>query len=427
MLSREQNELLTRTDSGTPCGKLMREYWQPIALADEVKPAAPLAVKILGEDLVVFRDDGGRLGVVQRRCPHRGADLSYGRVEDGGLRCIYHGWLFGADGKCLAQPGEPANRSFANRLQTTSYPCREVSGLILVYMGGGDPPALPNYPFFQAVRDERVWCTKMLHECNYLQASEGNVDPQHLSYLHRFLADENAILPALNRLLTADVAPELHVSTTGFGLELMAIRNLPTGDRYVRITNFVMPNCSAFDGVPVADSSAEAISDNMGYQLHWHVPIDDYTHWKYTIIFRYTGKMDSSFQVRQHENVSEDFRTPPNAGNRYLQDRHEMKTKSYAGMGRKYYDHDKFATESQGTIADRTREHLGLTDRGVVAMRKQLLQAIEDVEAGKKPLLARADDPDPLSGLRVWSGTLKADESLESWKTKAEQRLTELA
>ncbi len=302
-----------------------------------------------------------------------------------------------------------------------------MAGLILVYMGGGDPPPLPNYPFFQETDDKRVWTTKMHHECNYLQASEGNVDPQHLSYLHRFLADDNAILPALNRLLVADVAPELHVSTTGFGLELMAIRNLPSGDRYVRITNFVMPNCSAFDGVPVADSSVETISDNMGYQLHWHVPIDDYSHWKYTVIFRYTGTMDSSFQARQHENVSEDFRTPPNAANRYLQDRQEMATKSYAGMGRKYYDHDKFATESQGVIADRTQEHLGLTDRGVVAMRKQLLKAIEDVEAGKKPLLARAEQPEPLSTLRVWVGTLKADEPLESWKSKAEGRKPQLA
>jgi hypothetical protein len=207
----------------------------------------------------------------------------------------------------------------------------------------------------------------------------------------------------------------------------MAIRNLPTGDRYVRITNFVMPNCSAFDGVPVADGSVETISDNMGYQLHWHVPIDDYAHWKYTVIFRYTGKMDPSFQERQHENISNEFRTPANAANRYLQDRSEMRTKSYAGMGRKYYDHDKFATESQGVIADRTQEHLGLTDRGVVAMRRQLIKAIEDLEAGKKPPLARAEEPDPLSTLRVWVGTIKADESLDSWKAKAEGRPAQLA
>jgi phenylpropionate dioxygenase-like ring-hydroxylating dioxygenase large terminal subunit len=427
MLSREQNELLTRTDPGTPCGKLMRQYWQPIALAEELKPSEPLPVRILGENLVLFKDDQGRIGVVQRRCPHRGADLSYGRVEDGGLRCIYHGWLFGVNGNCMAQPGEPASRSFADRLRITAYPCREIGGLILVYMGGGDPPPLPNYPFFQEDQDQRVWTTKMLHECNYLQASEGNVDPQHLSYLHRFLVDENAILPALNRMLMADVAPELDVKPTGFGLELMAIRKLPTGDRYVRITNFVMPNCSAFDGVPVADASAETITDNMGYQLHWHVPIDDYSHWKYTVIFRYRGKMDRSFQARQHENIGKDFRTPANSANRYLQDRNEMASKSYAGMGRKYYDHDKFATECQGVIADRTQEHLGLTDRGVVAMRRQLLKAIEDLEAGKKPPLVRAEEPDPLSTLRVWVGTLKADEPLESWKAKAEGRLAQPA
>ena len=142
----------------------MRQYWQPIALADELKPNEPLPVRILGENLVLFKDDQGRIGVVQRRCPHRGADLSYGRVEDGGLRCIYHGWLFGVTGKCLSQPGEPASRSFADRLQVTSYPCREVGGLILAYLGGGDPPPLPQYPFFKEAHDKRVWTTKMLHD-----------------------------------------------------------------------------------------------------------------------------------------------------------------------------------------------------------------------------------------------------------------------
>jgi phthalate 4,5-dioxygenase oxygenase subunit len=148
MLSREQNELLTQTDPGTPCGKLMRQYWQPIALADELKPSTPLPVKILGEDLVMFKDDQGRVGVVQRRCPHRGADLSYGRVEDGGLRCIYHGWLFGVTGKCLAQPGEPASRSFAIVFKRRHIRAVKSAGLILVYMGGGDPPAIAELSVF---------------------------------------------------------------------------------------------------------------------------------------------------------------------------------------------------------------------------------------------------------------------------------------
>jgi phenylpropionate dioxygenase-like ring-hydroxylating dioxygenase large terminal subunit len=417
MLSSAQNELITQTGPGTPCGDLMRRYWQPVALSEELSDSEPLPVRILGEDLVLFRGEDGAVGLMQRLCPHRGADLSYGRVEDGGLRCIYHGWLFASGGKCLEQPGEPAGRSFAARLPFVSYPCREAGSLILAYMGPGEPPPLPAFPFFGGADDERVWTTKMLHECNYLQASEGNVDPQHLSFLHRFLVDETSLMPELNRLLIADAAPELRVRQTGFGLEVLAVRNLPDGNHYVRITNFIMPNCSAFDGVPVLDRSVEPMRDNLGYQVHWHVPIDDYSHWKYTIIFRYDGKMDRDFQRnKQHENVSEDYRTPRRAENRYLQDRTEMKKSSYAGMGRKYYDHDKFATESQGPIADRSKEHLGVTDKAVVAMRKQIFEAIEDVRKGQAPLLARGGNPDPLTEMRVWVGNVAAGELTETWK-----------
>jgi hypothetical protein len=202
----------------------------------------------------------------------------------------------------------------------------------------------------------------------------------------------------------------LHVSTTGFGLELMAIRNLPTGDRYVRITNFVMPNCSAFDGVPVADSSAETISDNMGYQLHWHVPIDDYSHWKYTVIFRYTGKMDSSFQADSTRTSVKTFarhRMPPIVTCKTV----TKWTKSYAGMGRKYYDHDKFATESQGVIADRTQEHLGPDG----SRRRRHAQTTAEGDRGcrggeEKPLLWRERGDEPWNrcpNSRVWVGTLK--------------------
>jgi phenylpropionate dioxygenase-like ring-hydroxylating dioxygenase large terminal subunit len=428
MLSTAQNELITKTDAGTPCGDLMRRYWQPVALSEELSASEPLAVRILGEDLVLFRGEKGDIGLMQRLCPHRGADLSYGRVEDGGLRCIYHGWLFASGGKCLQQPGEPPVRSFADRLPVISYPCREAGSLILTYMGPGEPPPLPALPFFNTPDDDRVFTTKMLHECNYLQASEGNVDPQHLSYLHRFLTDETSLMPELNRLLMADAAPELRVRHTGFGLEILAVRDLPDGNHYVRITNFIMPNGSAFDGIPVADRAVEPMRDNMGYQLHWHVPIDDYSHWKYTIIFRYEGKIDRDFQKhKMHDNVDEEYRTPRRAENRYMQDRTEMSKSSYAGMGRKYYDHDKFATESQGRIADRSKEHLGLTDKAVVAMRKQIFQAIEDVSAGKAPLLARGDVPDPLSELRVWVGIVPADELTDEWSPPAPVRASQVA
>src|SRR6266487_2647959 len=141
---KQENDLLTQTGRGTPCGELMRRYWQPAALSEELPVGgAPVPVRLLGEDLVLFRDDQGRPGLLGLHCAHRGADLSYGRLEGGGLRCIYHGWLYDVTGRCLEQPGEPAGSTFHERIRQTAYPCREMGGLIYAYMGPGDPPQLP--------------------------------------------------------------------------------------------------------------------------------------------------------------------------------------------------------------------------------------------------------------------------------------------
>ena len=151
MLTSEENELLTRTGPGTSMGEVLRRYWQPVALAEEMPVGGdPRPVRLLGEDLVLFRDDHDRLGLLGLHCSHRGTDLSYGRVEDGGLRCLYHGWLFDIHGQCLEQPGEPAGCDFRKKIRHTAYPCAEVSGFILTYMGPGEPPLIPNYEIFAA-------------------------------------------------------------------------------------------------------------------------------------------------------------------------------------------------------------------------------------------------------------------------------------
>ncbi len=182
MLTRELNDLLTQTDAGTPCGELMRRYWQPVALAEELPAGgAPLPVRLLGEDLVLFRssiplppvgrgeDEGANIGLLGLHCSHRRADLSYGRVEDGGLRCIYHGWLYDAQGRCLEQPGEPAGSTFNEKIQHRAYPCVEMGGLVLAYLGQGEPPAVQGFEFLRAPEEYRH-ATKVYHECNYLQA-----------------------------------------------------------------------------------------------------------------------------------------------------------------------------------------------------------------------------------------------------------------
>ncbi len=413
MLNREQNELITRTDRGTPGGEMMRRYWQPVALSRELKDDVPLPVDVMGEELVLFRSENGAPQLIGRACPHRAVDLSYGRVENGGLRCPYHGWLLSGTGRCLEQPGEPDGSAFKDKIRHPAYPCRDLGGVIFAYLGEGEAPRLPNFPFMSAPL-ENTFVIKVLQECNYLQANEGNIDPQHLSYLHRFITSQGLDNSELNTLLINDPAPEIQVEETDYGLRLVTARANRPGKRFVRITNFIMPNASSFHGSPLVDPRKGAVNDNVGYQIHWHVPIDDYTHWKYTLAFRFDGPVDIEFQRQsQFGDIGEDFRSPRTRQNRYLQDREEMKHTSFVGLGRSFQAHDKMATESQGAIMDRSNEHLGTTDRAVIMMRRHLLGAVEDIQAGRDPMFVeREGHPDRLKEMVVLSQEVPADTDL---------------
>lgn len=414
MLSKEQNDLLTQTGPGTPGGDLFRRYWQPVALAEELPPgAAPLPVRILSEDLVLFRGEDGLIGLMRRRCPHRGADLSYGRIEGGAIRCLYHGWLIGRNGRCLEQPGEPSASTYKDRIRHPAYPCAEAGGLIWTYMGPGEAPPLPRFPFLSAP-GERVWTTKLIQECNYLQANEGNVDPQHLSFLHRVSApgpkqDEYSIIGD-------DLAPALEVEETDFGIRIYAVRKTSAG-RYVRVSNFVVPNASAFDGGPIQNPARVPQQENAYYWMHWHVPIDDVSHWKYAVAYSHAMPIDKDFVDQMiRSDQSEEYNGRRRKENRYLQDRTEMATRTFLGMGYNFYDHDRYAVESQGAISDRTTENLGASDRAIIAMRKQLLRAIDDLQAGRAPVMTRghSSQDNPVADLVVTSQVVPADADLHS-------------
>src|SRR4051794_20543601 len=214
-------DVLTRTDPGTPGGELMRRYWQPVALSEELPPGgAPVPLRIMGEELVLFRDEDGQPGLLGIHCAHRGADLSYGRLEDGGIRCIYHGWLYDRTGRCLEQPGEPQGSTFHERIRQTAYPCVERAGAIFAYMGAGEPPALPGWGFLHAP-EAHVVATKHRVDCNYLQGTEGSADPSHLSFLHYNKSSE-AVGPFSGR----GAAP---------GLETLEADPTPTGFRICKI------------------------------------------------------------------------------------------------------------------------------------------------------------------------------------------------
>jgi phthalate 4,5-dioxygenase len=383
MIPSEENNLLTQIGPGTPCGELMRRYWQPVALSEELpREGSPLKVQILGEELVLFRDDQGRPGLLGLHCSHRGTDLSYGRVEDGGLRCVYHGWLYDICGRVLEQPGEPGGGTNRGEIRHRAHPCQELGGVIFTYMGPGEPPLLPSYDFLTAPEEYRT-VTKVLHQCNYLQANEGNIDPVHLSFLHQYLQDAKPPLRRIvagtkdtdNALLKKDIAPNIEVEITDYGLRIYTTRDAGPGQCYFRVTNFIMPNLSAFGGSTVGD----------GYSVHWHVPVDDTHHWKYLFMFSRTEPLSQELRDKNRAELTPDYRLTRQGTNRYQQDRESMKTKSFTGIGFNFQAHDAFATESQGPVQDRTSEHLVSSDKAIVAARKLLLNAIRDVKEGRQP------------------------------------------
>jgi phthalate 4,5-dioxygenase len=324
-------------------------------------------VRVFGEDLVLFRDQEGRPGLLGLHCSHRGADLSYGRVEDGGLRCIYHGWLYDVNGRCLEQPGEPPSSTFAAKIQQRSYRCQEVAGMVMAYIGPGEPPLIPNFEILMAP-DDRRRTTKVFHKCNYLQGNEGNIDSVHLQFLHW----------SQPRWKEHPWFDEVQLETTNYGIRNFWVRDFED-HWYTHITSFVMPNIDAFGG-----------GHGEGYSFNWHVPIDDTHHWEYVINFRREAPSEDSMWIRmgaQNSNeLAPNYKPIRNRSNRWLQDREEQKTSTFAGLGSYFYAHDGCVTEGAGEIQDRTQEHLGQTDRAIVAQRVMLLKGIADIQAGKDPV-----------------------------------------
>lgn len=358
MLTKEHNDLLTLTGAGTPAGDLMRRYWQPAALADEVALGGPpVPIRLLGEDLVVYRDGKGQLGVLSRRCSHRGADLGYGEVEDEGLRCYYHGWLYDAQGHCLDQPLEPPDNDFKDTIQHLAYPCVEKGGVIFAYLGPDEPPLLPAYEFL-SVPDQNRRSTKYLLECNYLQAAEGSVDPvQLLMFRQLFGGGATAQLALALGGQGFTVESEL----TEFGLRLFAMRKADANSLGLELRDFMLPAVTTLSGVGID-----------GYAVHWHVPIDDTHHWRYVFAFRRGGPMSDEDGRRngiervEGYRLTVDLKEPPTDDPNFV---------AYAIT----------LAESQGPLYDRTQEHLVETDEGLIALRAVVHKAIQDVQEGADP------------------------------------------
>src|SRR6266568_3896086 len=344
MLSAEQNDRITRVGPGKPAGELLRRYWQPAALVDELGGNRPIKpVRLLGEELVIFQDETGRYGLVGRRCPHRGTDLAYGRLEDGGLRCAFHGWLFDVNGKCLQTPAEPDGSNMCNNIRQKAYPVVERSGILFAYMGPGEPPEFPQFDSFVAP-SSHTFAFKGMIDCNWLQSLEVGIDPAHTSFLHRFFHDEDpdtgygkvfrdksidSDLP-MTRIMREHPRPQIEVEQTDYGMRIATLRRIGDQKTHVRVTNLVFPHAFV---IPM--SSEMTITQ-------WHVPIDDTRHYWYA---------------------------------------------TFTGMGADINVHDQWACESMGAIQDRTKEHLGQSDKAISAYRRILRQAIEQAGNGGKPLM----------------------------------------
>ena len=398
------NELITRIGPGTACGALLRSYWQPVALLDEFDPAldARMAarpvkrVRVLGQDLVLFRDAQGRWGLLVRDCPHRGADLAFGRHEDDGLRCAFHGWKFAVDGRCLETPAEPVGSTLCTRVRQRSYPVREQSGVLFAWLGREDaaPAELPAFDAFKAP-PSHSFAFKGLWHCNWLQAFEVGIDPAHPSFLHRYLHDEeggNAYGRQFRAASVGDVdgerwpmtrvmrertSPEIRHEEVAPGLtRITALRIIDERRTHVRVTHAMFPTTFV---IPLSETVTIT---------QMHVPVDDtHTYW-YSFFTSFDAPLDkATMRAQRLRGVSlPDYLPRHGAADDWGFDPEEQRTRTFLGMGEEDINrHDQWAVESKGAIQDRTRDHLGSSDKVIMANRRVLLKAIEQVQSGEPP------------------------------------------
>jgi len=392
MISREENEALTRVGPGTLMGGLFRRYWLPALLASELAEAdgPPVRVRLLGESLVCFRDSEKRIGLIDEFCAHRGVSLWFGRNEECGLRCPYHGWKYDVTGQCVDLPSEGADGPMRKRMKLKSYPCIELGGLIWAYLG---PPELrPEPPGIEwaHVPAERRYLSKRLQECNYLQAMEGGIDSSHVSFLHSGALHRDPLFQGSkgNEYNLADPMPEFDVVDFPGGLLIGARRNAKGGRYYWRITPWIMP-------------AHTIIPPRAGHPLGAHVwvPIDDENCWAWSINYHPKRALKSSELEAMSAGRGIHVRYVPgtyvplqNKRNDYLIDRGKQKSgEAFSGV-EGIAMQDASLQESMGPIQDRTREHLCPTDRGIVLARKKLLEAARASKEGKPVPALRADE-----------------------------------
>jgi len=367
-------------------GELFRRFWLPAMLPSEVPEpdCPPVRLRLLGEDLVAFRDTNGQIGVVEAHCPHRGASLFFGRNEECGIRCVYHGWKFDSTGACVDMPSEPAESNFKSKVRITAYPAREHGGVIWVYMG---PPELePEVPQLEwsLVPDSHRTVSKWYQETNYLQGYEGDIDSSHASFLHSYLdpsrsPDDRTIRADLKAM---DRAPKLIANDTDYGFRYGARRRIGDDLYNWRVTQALLPTYSliGFLDFPAGGRAWIPIDDNrtMTFYFSYH---PDRPLTESDLAIRKTGR---AFPPHLIEGTFNPLR---NRENDYLIDRELQRSTTYSGI-HGVNDQDRAVQESMGPIYDRRREHLGSSDLAIMSARRRLIQAARDLEQGVEPYAA---------------------------------------
>ncbi len=416
MLTAEQNDLLCRVEGSAPMGQMMRRHWLPACMIEEIAEAdgTPLRVRMLGEDLVAFRDSDGRVGVLGEYCPHRGASLVYGRNEECGLRCLYHGWKMDVEGNVLEMASEPAESRLAEKVKHKAYPAREAGGLVWIYMG--PPEAMPEFepPAFAPTPETNVAIVKVQVPCNWAQILEGAIDSAHSSSLHSTdmppaRVERSTSKGGVWQRPSTDKAPRLQVQLTNYGFRYAAIRR-PIEDAatkdYVRITTFVAP-------------ITVLIPPNDVYGLvNINVPIDD-THTMFYFIGWSNwgpGVDTEAFRKFCHARVGVDldpqYRRIRTRDNNYLQDRKAMKLGDYTGIPG-IPNQDMAMWETMGPIADRSRERLGASDIAIVKFRRLMVDAVRRFQRGE-PALGTTAPRIPHVKLRSFEGIVP---KTVNWRT----------
>jgi len=403
MLTTEMNETLTHVGPGTPGGELLRRYWQPICPAAELTPERPKKrVRLLGEDLVIYLDPAGSYGLMAERCAHRGCSLYYGFLEDGGLRCPYHGWLYDRTGKVLEQPFEPAESMMKYVVRQAAYPVQRIAGLLFGYLGPEPAPLLPPYDVFAREDGVRHISVQPVIDCNWLQAQENSLDPTHVYYLHGHTMVTKGILPQNNyrNIEGYDFEPFAHGirKKRTFGGDGLNTYEEP-GHPAV-FPNILRHHIEGRDGVNPYDGT-------MAIDMHLRIPIDD-THTQ-VIWLGFTPSPDGSWTDPRTEVPTLE----------YVSSFHDETGDFHV---RTYPCQDSMAWVTQGPIFDRSAEHLGASDRGIALWRELLLEQIEKVQRGEDPINVFRDPATPLiefSPARVKVGdryVARDSEEARSWR-----------